>query len=322
VKPENEKALKEWATVVKALGEGKQTILVRSGRFITKREGKLKFTYDEFFLYPTFTKQTKDKFKEQFHSDFDAAITARVKDKIMLEFYVQIKEIYEVAEIKKLVDLDSYYVWTSSHVEDYFQETKDKKLYVITLRVFKLPRPEFIKVAGRTGMTWVNLPNPISTQGYLPVLKDDEFKNKVGSIKQIIGKPPEEGPDHTKIKEMIYQIGLDEGRPSEKEYSIGGLGKLDVAWKRIRLGNPTHAFEVQIAGDFFKSLAKLKHAFDLWNSIPVLVTTSKFEEIAKNLMNGSFHEMTKQARIINWKKIEQLYKSERELREIKRELRL
>ena len=314
MKPKSNKALKEWATVVKALGEGKQTILIR--------KGELKSTYDEFFLYPTFTRQIKDKFKGQFHSDFDATRTGRAKGKVMIEFYAQIKEVSRVTKSKKLLELDSYYIWTSSHVEDYFQKTKDEKLYVIILRVFKLPKPAFIEPPGPGSIVWINLPKPISTQGLVPVLKDGEFKNTVERIKQIMGKPPEEGPHHTNIKEMIYQICLYEGRPSEKEYSIGSLGKLDVAWKRIRLGNPTHAFEVQIGGDFYKSLTKLKHAFDLWNSTPVLVTTAEYEEIAKNLMNGSFHEMATQVRIINWKRIDQLYKLERELREVKGELRL
>lgn len=314
MKPKNNKALKEWATIVKALGEGKQTILIR------KRD--LKLTWNEFFLYPTFTSQTKDKFKGQFHLDFDATMTGRAKGQVMIEFYAQITEACEVTKSKKLLGLDSYYIWTSSHVEDYFHKTKDEKLYVIILRVFKLPKPVFIEPSGPGSIVWVNLPRPISTQGLVPVLKDSEFKDTVERIKQIIGKPPEEGPDHTKIKEMIYQIGLYEGRPSETEYSIGSLGKLDVVWKRVRRGNPTHAFEVQIGGDFYKSLAKLKHAFDLWNSTPVLVTTAKYEEIAKNLMNGSFHEMGRQARIINWKRIDQLYKLERELKEVKGKLGL
>lgn len=314
MKLKNNKALREWATIVKALGEGKQTILIR--------KGELKFTHNEFFLYPTFTTQTKDKFKGQFHLDFDATVTGRAKGKVMMEFYAQIKEVCEVTKSKKLLELDSCYTWTSSHVEDYFQKTKDKKLYVIILRVFKLPKPVLIEPSGPGSIVWVNLPTPISTQGLVPVLKDGEFKNTVERIKQIIGKPPEEGPDHTKIKEIIYQIGLYEGRPSEKEYSIGDLGKLDVAWKRIRLGNPTHAFEIQIGGDFYKSLTKLKHAFDLWNSTPVLVTTAEYEETAKNLMNGSFHEMARQARIINWKRIDQLYNLERELKEVKGELSL
>ena len=97
MKLKNNKALKEWATIVKALGEGKQTILIR--------KGELKSTYDEFFLYPTFTAQTKDKFKGQFHLDFDATVTARAKGKVMIEFYAQIKEVCEVTKSKKLLDL-------------------------------------------------------------------------------------------------------------------------------------------------------------------------------------------------------------------------
>ena len=314
MKPKNNKALREWATIVKALGEGKQTILIR--------KGELKFTHNEFFLYPTFTTQTKDKFKGQFHLDFDATVTGRAKGKVMMEFYAQIKEVCEVTKSKKLLELDSCYTWTSSHVEDYFQKTKDKKLYVIILRVFKLPKPVLIEPSGPGSIVWVNLPTSISTQGLVPVLKDSQFKDTAEHVKQVIEKLPKEWPDHTKIKEMIYQIGLYEGRPSEKEYSIGTLGRLDVVWKRVHQGNPTHAFEVQIGGDFYKSLAKLKHAFDLWNSTPVLVTTAEYEEIAKNLMNGSFHEMGRQARIINWKRIDQLYKLERELKEVKGELRL
>jgi len=60
----------------------------------------------------------------------------------------------------------------------------------------------------------------------------------------------------------------------------------------------------------------------LWNSAPVLVTIAEYEEKAKNLMNGSFHEMGRQARIINWKRIDQLYKLERELKEVKGKLGL
>ena len=317
MKPRNDKAVKEWATVVKALGEGKQIVLVR------KRE--LKSTYDEFFLYPTFTGQSKGKFKDKFLSDFDATVAARKQGKVLIEFYAHIQEVHEIKDSKNLLNMDRYYVWTSSHVEDYFQKTKDKKVYVIILRVFRLIKPELIElpIGARwyRGMSWVNLPKPISTERRIPVLKDAEFKKVVESIKQIIGEVPE-SPDHTNIKEMVYQIGLYQEKPSEKEYSIGSLGKLDVVWKRIRLGNPTHAFEVQIGGDFYKSLAKLKHAFDLWSSIPILVTTAKYEKIARSLMNGSFHEMTTQARIINWKRIEQLYKLERELRELKGELGL
>lgn len=253
----------------------------------------------------------------------------------MIEFYAQIKKVYEVTDSTKFLELDTQYAWTFSHVEDYFYKTKDKKLYLIIIRVLRLPKRALIEPSGPGSIVWVNLRRPISTQGCLPVLKDPEFEKVTENIKKVIGKAStvplttqtveeqsREEPNHTEIKNMIHDIGLCEERSPEKEYSIGALGRLDVVWKRIRLGNPTHAFEVQVRGDFYKSLTKLKHAFDLWNSTPVLVTTAKYEEMARDLMEGSFHEMARKARIINWKRIEQLFQLETQLTKVKKELRL
>lgn len=98
---------------------------------------------------------------------------------------------------------------------------------------------------------------------------------------------------------MIAQIGKWEGKHSETEYKIGNLGKLDVVWKRIKTGHPSYAFEVQIKGNLYQALAKLKHAFDLWNSHPVLVTTEQYVTQAEELLKGSFHEIRNRARVIN-----------------------
>ena len=210
---------------------------------------------------------------------------------------------------------------------------------MLVLRVFKLPKPEVFELhwpdTWYTAHVWVNLSEAISVEGLLPILGDNEFKEKVQHIKQIvqgqrirktsepiIGKEPLNEPNHNVIRDMIYEIGLWEEKSSEKECSIENLGNLDVVWKRIRQGNPTHAFEVQIAGDFYKALAKLKHAFDLWNSRPILVTTPGYEEKARNFLDGSFHEMRKRPTILNWRRIEQLYKLEKELNEVWEEIGL
>ncbi len=132
----------------------------------------------------------------------------------------------------------------------------------------------------------------------------------------------EEKSLHDTTKNMIFEIGKWEGRYAEIEYEIANLGKLDVVWKRIKTGHPAYAFEVQIKGNFYQALAKLKHAFDLWNSIPILVTTQDFVTQAEELLSGSFHEMGKQARIIDYEKIRVLFSLEKELHWLKEELDL
>jgi predicted RNA-binding protein len=120
---------------------------------------------------------------------------------------------------------------------------------------------------------------------------------------------------------MLFEIGKFEGKITEVEYPINNF-RLDVVWKRIRTGNPTHVFEVQIAGNFFEALTKLKHAWDKWNSRPYLVTTEKYMEEAKSLLEGSFHEMRDDARIVNWREIVKLHRLLKEASQIKSEIQL
>jgi len=78
--------------------------------------------------------------------------------------------------------------------------------------------------------------------------------------------------------------------------------------------------EIQIGGNFYQALTKLKHAWDMWSSIPVLVTTEEYEEEARQLLEGSFHEIRDIIRIINWKKIQRLFELEKEMAGLKDEI--
>ncbi len=54
--------------------------------------------------------------------------------------------------------------------------------------------------------------------------------------------------------------------------------------------------------------AELKHAYDKWNSKPVLVTTEKYEKEAHSLLAGSFHEIRHVASVVNCQRIVELYR--------------
>jgi len=131
--------------------------------------------------------------------------------------------------------------------------------------------------------------------------------------------PPSEMPSHNEIRDMVREIGRLEGKVSETEYPIDSY-RLDVAWRKIRAGNPTHVFEVQVGGNFFEALTKLKHAWDKWNSKPIMVTTDRYMAEAKQLLEGSFHEIEHVALIVNWRKIKDLCELEQKTVEIRKDI--
>jgi predicted RNA-binding protein len=128
-------------------------------------------------------------------------------------------------------------------------------------------------------------------------------------------------PSHNKLRDMIQEIGKIKGLISEIECPIDGW-RLDVTWRKPVRKNPDQAWEVQIGGNFYEALAKLKHAWDIWGAEPYLVTTEKYEGEALKLLGGTFHEMKGEMRIINFKRIVRLHNLLREATNLEKDIGL
>jgi hypothetical protein len=234
----------------------------------------------------------------------------------------QIRCIYEVTEIEKIPDEEIDRAVGQGRISEDDADRLRKNPHVLRLKVHrKLKRglelslirqwvddgklSKGMNYCGRLGFNICQ----VSYEDYKAIIEWD----------QKVVTPPPPLPSHNEIRDIISEIGKFEGWISEVEYPIDNM-RLDVAWKRIRAGNPSHAFEVQIGGNFFEALTKLKHAWDKWNSTPFLVTTEKYETEAKQLLEGSFHEIEHVAKIVNWKKIKDLYEAEKKARDLKDEI--
>ncbi len=111
---------------------------------------------------------------------------------------------------------------------------------------------------------------------------------------------------HDKVKDMVFEIGKIHHYMTDKEYVINS-DRLDVVWRRVEKSVPTYAFEIQIGGDIYHALAKLKHAYDLWNSNIYIVIDEKHRSKIEELLAGTFHEITNVIKIINLNQVNELY---------------
>lgn len=117
----------------------------------------------------------------------------------------------------------------------------------------------------------------------------------------------------------MIEIGKLQNYIAEGEYPFD-LGRLDVVWRRVEQSVPTYVFEVNVKGDLYHDLSKLKHAFDLWNSrIFIVASQANFGKI-KALLSGSFHEIKEQLRFIDLEKIKELYDRKRSFLDLEKEL--
>lgn len=169
--PEITKCLNEWNATVEALGQGKQTILIRN----------YGTNLPNFILYPTVSYANKDDFLESFqpkYRDFveENALPLNEKSKFLVKYFAKVEKVIE-KPVSRVGSLKNHYIWTSEHVKSYMNTPKAK---VWILRVYELEEPV---MAGRTrGMRYANLLEPVSLEGIKPVLSDAEFNKITSSI--------------------------------------------------------------------------------------------------------------------------------------------
>lgn len=160
---ETTKCLNEWNATIEALGQGKQTILIR----------KYDTTLTEFLLYPTISYANKDDILDSFQGEYQDF----VKDNLLPEgenreyevkYYATVEEVVEKSS-NRIGTLNKFHIWTRDHVKGYLGRSNAK---IWILRVYKLDKPEKL---GRTkGMLYANVDKKIGLQG-TPVLSDAEF---------------------------------------------------------------------------------------------------------------------------------------------------
>lgn len=134
-------------------------------------------------------------------------------------------------------------------------------------------------------------------------------------------QPERSTADHSSIQEVVFQIGELNRLISEKEYPVENE-RLDVVWRRVEKSVPTYVFEIQVGGDIYHALGKLKHAYDLWNSNIFLIAREGDMEIASALLSGTFHEIQDKIKKITIEKIQELYVQKRKWVDIEKEVGL
>ena len=152
----------------------------------------------------------------------------------------------------------------------------------------------------------------------------EEFANEI--IKALVPEAPK--PEvfekkavslHDEIKAKLVEIGRLQKLIAESEYDMDG-GRLDVVWRRVERAVPAYVFEVQIGGDLYHAIGKLKHAYDIWNSNICLVLAEEDMHKARELLTGMFHEIRGKIKIVDVKKIDELLRRKKSYRDFEAEL--
>jgi hypothetical protein len=182
-------ALKEWAVVVKALEEGQQILLLRKGG-IQEETKNFVLADKKFLLYPTFEHQKVDLVKAEYEPDFFDSMSQwnPRKSTVEIRVFAEVVEDIEVVDEERVKSLAPYHIWVDTVAEERFKWKKEQPLHVLVLRVYKLEKPVTIPIeeAYLGCKSWHEIADDISVQEATPVLGEEQFAQKLNSIKGVL----------------------------------------------------------------------------------------------------------------------------------------
>ena len=184
----NRTALKEWASVVEALKEGRQVLLLRKGGIAEKR-GAFRVEQGEFSLYPTFLHQDTQYIRPEFHASFDRVRhDTPAAGRVRIDSYAVVEQVIQATDPARLHKLESFHILSPAYVDLRYQYKPENPLAVLLVRVYRLPRPvEFEETKAYRGCkSWVTLDFEIDTAGCAPVLSDGEFLERTLAIRETL----------------------------------------------------------------------------------------------------------------------------------------
>jgi predicted RNA-binding protein len=123
------------------------------------------------------------------------------------------------------------------------------------------------------------------------------------------------GSLHEELQRKLVERGKIQKFLAEAEYPMDGT-RLDAVWRRVEKSVPTYVFEIHVGGDIYHALAKLKHAYDLWNSRIFLIAAQAELPKVNSLLSGTFHEIRERLKFVDISKLEELYSRKKAYRQL------
>lgn len=178
------KALKEWATVVKALENGNQTVLLRKGGILETTGFNVNSR--KFFLFPTYEHQDNESLKSQYYGYLAEARENKPKEGInRITSFAEVLEEQDLESMERIESLSSFHIWSDSYIVERMNWMPEKPMKAIFLKVYKVPATEIPLLSEYHGCkSWIEL--NVNAESGKAVLSEAELRQKLSEFRRIV----------------------------------------------------------------------------------------------------------------------------------------
>jgi hypothetical protein len=179
------KALKEWATVVKALENGNQTVLLRKGGILETASG-FNVESKKFLLFPTYEHQQRDSLKSQFYGYLSDVRESQPRPSVnKITSYAEVVDESDITDMKKIEELSTFHIWSDSYIKERMNWLPEKPMKAIFLRVYKIEPSEIPILPEYQGCkSWIDI--NVNVETGRSVLSEQELKEGLEKFRKVV----------------------------------------------------------------------------------------------------------------------------------------
>jgi hypothetical protein len=161
---------KEWALVCAALGDGRQSVIIRKGGIAEGRDG-FQFRHREFFLFPTFFHEQVERTRLT-----NVILSKSLPNEVEILFFARIEETRAVTDWEQVRALEPLHILQERVVRERFDYDDAPGVQVAFVRVFRLEPAWCFPDSARYGgcRSWVDLPDAPEDLRLQPIFSDFE----------------------------------------------------------------------------------------------------------------------------------------------------
>jgi len=180
-------ALKEWATVVKALEQGKQTVILRKGGILETASG-FNIESKKFFLFPTWEHQETKHVKPEFHNFLNQVLNKKPDEGFnRITSFAEVLDEKDIQTTEIIEKLSEFHVWSDSYIQERRDWKPEKPLKAVFLRTYRIPQIDIPLESSFQGCkSWVEI-NSNFNLGEL-VLNESEIKSKLHRFRTVVNE--------------------------------------------------------------------------------------------------------------------------------------
>jgi hypothetical protein len=184
-----QKALKEWAVVCRALLRGGQSVLLRKGG-ITEETRDFALVERRFLLYPTYEHQDVDSVQPSYRGWFAAALADRPpEDVVRIEGWAEVTDLFLTHDLDAVLALSEHYAWGPDYIRMRMAYKPRKPMNVVVVRAYRLPAAVDVPIEDHFAgcKSWVPLASAVPLDGSAPALGGAEHAARVETVARTLG---------------------------------------------------------------------------------------------------------------------------------------